>query len=463
MIARSSVRLLLAVVAALVVTSGALHAAGVGPLASVARHLQPPWLGQTAELQRDYAAVVPPPWSNTDGVISRMQAQLRAKPSDEHAYVLLGDAYLQKAREVGDPTYYTKADGVLQQARKLRANDVVAIAAQGSLALERHQFEDALRLGQQARALDPYSADVLGIISDADVQLGQDDAAAKATQEMVNLRPDLSSYSRVSYIRELHGDLPGAIAAMQAAATAGGPSPENVAWTSWQLGTLSFNQGDLDGAQREFERALAIFPRYVHGEAGLAMVAAARGDYASAIAHYTTALNVMPWPQYIINLGDVYTAAGHPVDAAREYGLVDAIERLFQANGVNVDMELSLFNADHHRHLPDTLTLAQKNMQTRPSVMSADALAWAQYQAGDCHGAAQTEQQALRLGTNTPLTLFHAGMIAACSGATAKATAYFQQTIDLNPHFSVLYDGVTQQQLRALQATAPAIAAAGGK
>ncbi|HEY8743464.1 MAG TPA: tetratricopeptide repeat protein, partial [Chloroflexota bacterium] len=417
-----------------------------------------PWTADTRQAERLYAVVVPPPWSNTDAVISKTQQQLRAHPNDEHSYVVLGEAYEQEARDVGDPTYYAKADAVLQQARKRQPDDAEAIAAQGSLALSRHDFVGALALCQQAHQLDPYSANVLGIISDADVQLGKDADAIQSAQQMVNLRPDLSSYSRISYIRELHGDFAGAISAMQAAAIAGGPAAENVAWTSWQLGTLYFDEGKLDAAQHAFEHGLAIYPKYMHCEAGLAMVAAARGDYQTAIADYNAALNVMPFPLYIINLGDVYAAAGQPQDAAREYGLVAVIEKLFQANGVNVDMELALYQADHHQNLPQALALAQQNNQLRPSVMAADALAWTRYQSGDCRGAAAAERQAMRLGTRLPLMLFHAGMIARCAGDTATATADLQQAIALNPHFSVLYDGVAETTVAAITGGSPASA-----
>ena len=435
---------------AFLVASGALYAASAWSLAGVGRLLPSSWSAQHGELQRRYAAVVPPPWSNTDDVIAAMQQRLRANANDERSFVTLGEAYAQKAREVGDPTYYSKADATLQRALKLAPNDAEALVAQGSLALDRHQFRDALRLGQQARALDPYNADVLGVIGDAQVQLGQDDAAVQTVQAMVDLRPDLSSYSRVSYLRELHGDVTGATQAMQQAAVAGGPAPENLAWTYWQLGTLSFNQGDLDTAQRDFEHALAVFPRYVHGEAGLGMVAAARGDYEGAIAHYTAALDVMPWPQYVINLADVYAAAGRQPDAQREYGLVDAIEKLFRANGVNVDAELALFDADHYRNLPAALALARQNAKEQPSVMADDVLAWTFYQMGDCQEAAQAERDAMRLGSQLPMMLFHAGMVATCAGDTATAIADLRQVVTLNPHFSVLYDGAAEKTLTAL-------------
>ena len=452
---------MVAVLTVFIVSSGGLYTFGRLSPVQALQSVPWPWTAATRQAERLYAAVVPPPWSNTDAVVSKTQQQLRAHPNDEHSYVVLGEAYEQKARDVGDPTYYAKADAVLQQARKLQPNDAEAVAAQGSLALSRHDFAGALALGQLAHRLDPYSANVLGIISDADVQLGKDADAIQTAQQMVNLRPDLSSYSRISYIRELHGDFAGAIVAMQAAAVAGGPAAENVAWTSWQLGTLYFDEGRLDAAQREFERGLAIYPRYMHCEAGLAMVAAARGDYQTAIADYTAALNVMPFPLYIINLGDVYAAAGRPQDAAREYGLVNVIEKLFQANGVNVDMELALYQADHHRNLPQALTLAQQNNQLRPSIMAADALAWTRYQSGDCRGAVAAERQAMRLGTRLPLMLFHAGMVARCVGDVDTATADLQQTISLNRHFSVLYDGVAETTLRAMTTGATASAREG--
>ena len=445
---------------AFLIASGTLYAASAWSLGGIGSLV--PWSAQHSELQRRYAAVVPPPWSNTDDVIAAMQQRLRANANEERSYVTLGEAYAQKAREVGDPTYYSKADAVLRRALDLTPNDAEALVAQGSLALDRHQFRDALRLGQQARSIDPYNADAFGIIGDAQVQLGQDDAAIQTIQAMVDLRPDLSSYSRISYLRELHGDTAGAIQAMQQAAMAGGPAPENRAWTYWQLGTLSFNNGDLDTAQRDFEQSLAVFPRYVHGEAGLGMVAAARGDYDDAIADYTAALDVMPWPQYIINLGDVYAAAGRQQDAQREYGLVDAIEKLFRANGVNVDAELALFDADHHRDLTGAVALARKTVQDQPSVMSYDVLAWTLYQMGNCKEASQAEGEALRLGSQLPLTLFHAGMVASCNGDAPTAATYLQHVVALNPHFSVLYAGLAEQTLQSLHVQ-PMVAVHGGE
>ena len=50
-----------------------------------------------------------------------------------------------------------------------------------------------------------------GLLGDAVLEQGSLDEAAIAYQCMVDLRPDLQSYSRVAHLRWLKGDVDGAI------------------------------------------------------------------------------------------------------------------------------------------------------------------------------------------------------------------------------------------------------------
>src|SRR6185503_19572241 len=108
----------------------------------------------------------------------------------------------------------------------LQPDDFAAMTQMGALALARHQFREAIDWGEKARASSPGTALIYGVIGDAQIELGQYDSALATFQTMVDLRPDLSSYSRASYMRELHGDVDGAIEAMQRAVQAGGPNTE---------------------------------------------------------------------------------------------------------------------------------------------------------------------------------------------------------------------------------------------
>ena len=262
---------------------------------------------------------------------------------------MLGQAYLQKARETGDPGYYPKAETLFQQALAGDGDDVEAMVGLGTLALARHEFAAALDWGEQARALAPYHAAAYGVIGDAQVELGRYDEAVETVQAMVDLRPDLSSYSRVSYLRELMGDREGALAAMEQAVTAGSGYAENVAWVRVQLGNLHFDGGDLSGAASEYAAALAALPGYAPGLAGQARVAAAAEDLDRAAELYAEAVRAIPLPEFVVAYGDVLSAAGRQDEAAAQYALVAAIQQLYAANGVDTDLELALYTADHGR------------------------------------------------------------------------------------------------------------------
>lgn len=374
-----------------------------------------------------------------DDQILAIQDALRADPENGRGATLLGQAYLQKARETGDPSYYPKAEELFRLALEEDERDVAAMVGMGSLALARHHFATALAWGERARAINPHVPAVYGVIGDAQIELGRYDEAAVTIQTMVDLRPDLPSFARVSYLRELHGDVAGAIAAMTRVAAAGAGTPEHVAWAQAQLGNLAFGAGELDGARAHYEASVRTLPGYVYGTAGVARVAAARGDFARAIALYTDAIQRMPVPELVIALGEVYEAAGQPDEAAAQYALVAAMTRLYQENGVDTDVELALFAADHGGDVEAALKAAEAAYAARPSIKTADALAWVRYRAGDLDGAWAASQEALRLGAKDALLTFHAGMIAAARGDTANAITHLETALSINPHFSVIH------------------------
>jgi tetratricopeptide (TPR) repeat protein len=273
----------------------------------------------TVASERLDAAAEQRPVSKTDQMIWDYQQRVREKPKDSDSYAMLGAAYLQKARETADPTYYGKAQAAIDEAVRLDPTSVEALIGAGTLANARHQFHQALEIGQRALALDPSVSRIYGVIADAQIELGMYVQSVETLQKMVDLRPDLSSYSRISYARELHGDLDGAIEAMQTAVEAGGQATENSAWVQVQLGNLFFTKGDLESAEREYQRTLALLPDYVYAQAGMARVRAAQGNIDEATTLYRRAVERMPLPEFVIALGELQEATGHLAEAAKQY------------------------------------------------------------------------------------------------------------------------------------------------
>jgi tetratricopeptide (TPR) repeat protein len=436
-----------------------LVAAGLGAAIFVAGALLPTRAAQRSPSpSQTQPAPSPAPTSGLGQLqdeITSLQARLQGNPSDADALSSLGLAYLQEARLTVNPSYYTKADEVLRKSISINRNDnFQGLLGMGILAGARHRFDLALKWGRRAQHENPYNADVRGIVTDALIELGRYGAAEKELQKMVDLRPGLSSLSRISYYRELHGDLRGAIQAMAAAFRDAGGSGQDAAWASFQLGELQFIAGHLGRADYMYRRGRYLDQAYYLPKVGIAKVAAARGHLQRAARILKGVTATYPAPIYVMLLGDILQAEGLHADAQRQYDLVRAEQRLFSANGVVPDTEMMIFFADHHQRLTQTLREARREYAKRPSVRVADALSWVLYANGKFAQAARYTRQALRLGTVDPTYYFHAGMIAKALGERSRALGYLHRALRFNRHFSVRYAPEAVRAIRVLRGAA---------
>ena len=401
-------------------------------------------------VERDALVGPAAPVGSIDAAIAALDRRLTVAPDDWQAAASLGIAYVQRARITADPSSYPLADVALGRSLRIQPHgNGDALVGRSSLAAARHDFSGALRWGSRAVAVNPYDADAYGALGDAQLELGRYGSAFRTFQRMVDTRPDTASYARASYVRELTGDVGGAIAAMRLAyRVAAGRSDQ--AWAATQLGQLRFGAGDPAGAARWFRRAARLDPAFVPADAGLGLVAWSRGDLDLAISRFGAVVARYPSPEYVGILGDLQAAAGDRSAAAESHRLVRAEIRLFRANGVDTDLELALFEADHGSARA-ALRAARAEWGRRHSVHVADALAWALYANGRYREAAAASRAALRLGTRNALFLFHAGMIQLRLGDRDRARSFLADAIAQNPSFSVRWSPVAARTLERLR------------
>jgi tetratricopeptide (TPR) repeat protein len=387
---------------------------------------------RAASEHRDEGALPSTAASRRSSVASQVQmleAAVRARSGDTLALTQLASAYLQRARETGDPAYYGLAESAIDRALAGDADDVNALVVAGTVALAKHDFERALALGEQARARNPDVVGAYAVITDALVELGRYDEAAAAAQEMVDRRPDYASLSRASYVRELHGDLPGAIEAMEAAARAAAGTGYDEAWAHVIAGNLQLQQGNVGAAEAAYERAERALPGDPMTNAALARIAVARGDFPGAEALLRSAVEQRALPQYAIALGDVLAVQGRAREAEDQYALVRSIQQLFAASGVDTDIELALFDADRGVDPAGAYERALAAYDRRPSIYAADAVAWTAHRAGRPEEAQRYVREALRLGTRDPLLAYHAAVIARTAGDAPAAEAHLRAAL----------------------------------
>lgn len=381
--------------------------------------------------------------------IAALQAAVRADAGDAGAATALGDAYYLRARQTGDPALYGKAERAYDAALAVAPDDPLALSGAATLALARHDFGAGLALARRAHRAEPGLLRPYAALVDGQIELGRYGAAARTLERMVSLKPSLPAYARVSYFRELNGDLEGAVAAMRAAvAGAGGGEP--LANVQTLLGKLELDRGRYGAAERSYRAALAAEPGYPPALAGLARVDSARGSLGAAIARYREVVDRLPLPEYAIALAEAELAAGRTTAAGDDLALVGVESRLLRAAGVDVDVELAIYEADHGDPRR-AVELSRGAWRRAPGVRSADAYSWALHSAGRDAAALALSREAMRLGSRDPYFLYHAGLIAADAGARGRARALLGRLTAQSPAFSPYHGPRAARALEALR------------
>ncbi|MFC4114717.1 tetratricopeptide repeat protein [Nonomuraea zeae] len=359
-----------------------------------------------------------------------LQARLKRLPADYRGWAQLASQYVDQARITGDPSYYTKAEGALATGAKLAPRDDTVLAGQAALAAGRHEFSTAVRLAEQAIAVNPYGTPAYGVLADAKTQLGDLRGAQQAVDKMLGLRPGVPAFARASYAAELRGDTDGARRYLELAHNDAW-LPADLAYARYYLGELALHSGDLATAGAWYAKALQAYPAYTPALAGQARTAALGGRLTEALDVYQTVVDRLPLPQYLIEQGETRLKAGQAAD----WTLLKAQRKLFQAAGVRDDLTWAEFEADH-----GDPALAVRHARTEyarnPNLVAADALAWALFKAGRPAEALPYAKKATATGWQNPLLRYHRATIERALGRSARVDPGFDPTLSALARFS---------------------------
>ncbi len=384
-----------------------------------------------------------------DQTITQLQEHLTQVPKDYPGWASLGLAYVQQAKITVNSDFYPKGQGALDTSLAINDDDnFLAYAGLSALASARHDFSAAESFARQGLARNASSPVLYGALGDALVQLGRYSEADEAITTMASLRPDTSSFARQSYLHELRGDVAGARSLMQQALNVA-PTAADKAFAFFYLGELDFNSGDANAALGRYREALAASPTDIQALAGKAKAEAALGQNLTAIDDYTALVARAPEPGLVLEFGEFLQSTGRVADAKAQYDIVEATQRLFEANGVEPDATPTLFAADHG--LPAAaLANAEKGIKTRPFAVMQDAYAWALHVNGRDAEALASLQPALQLGSRSALLHYHAGMIQLSLGHRELAQAELTTALSINPFFHPLAAPIATQTLNTL-------------
>jgi tetratricopeptide (TPR) repeat protein len=376
-------------------------------------------------------------WLNTKSAIQGLLHELRQHPENAKAKLALAQAYMQEARITGEhPYYYPAALDLLEDVLDEDPENFEALCSKSSVLLSQHHFSDALEPAQEALKINSYNSFVYGLLCDAHVELGNYKEAVEMGDKMVSLRPDLKSYSRISYLREIHGDYAGAIEAMKLAVSSGFPGLEQTAWARVTLGHLYENCGDLMNAELEYKLAIKERSNYAFALAGLGRIEKARKNYSEAIRLTEQAAGIIPEFSFNGELAELYKLAGQP-DKAKEMGetVVSMLEEDAES-GHYTDREIAYACLELGEN-EKAIRHAMKELKRRPDNIDAnEVVAWTLYRNGEFSGAREFIQKAMKTNSSDPVLLCRAGLIKAGSGEREAGIRLIRKAVEKNPYLS---------------------------
>lgn len=397
-------------------------------------------------------------WLNTKAAIEGLLAKLRTNPKDQKSRLLLAQAYMQEARVTGDHPYYDGAAmQLLEEVLQAEPENFEALCCKASLCLTQHHFAQGLGIAEQAQKINPNSGFVYGLLTDANVEMGHYNEAVKMADKMNALRPDLPAYARVSYLREIYGDVAGAIQAMDMATKAGYTGLEQTEWTRVALGHLYEVSGDTARAHGYYQMALAARPGYAYGLAGLGRIAAARKDYATAIKYYQQARITVKDYAFTDELTDLYRLNGQAGESKKMAD--ESIDMLASAAkeadsneqmGHYADRELAY--AYLKTNEPDkALEHAKIEYARRPDNIDVnETMAWVLYKRGQYAEAQKYMTVARRTGSQNPVLLCRAGLILSKLGKTAEGQVLIEKSLKTAPYLNAEVEAEGKKLLAGL-------------
>ncbi len=373
-------------------------------------------------------------------------AALKKDPEDLKQYITLASVFLSEGRITGNNTYYSNAavqmlDKVNQTTTGNRDLVFQALSLKSAVLLNMHQFKDALETAQQGAAINSTNAGIFGALVDANVEMGNYQEAIKDCDRMMGIRPDLRSYSRASYLRQIFGQNNGAKEAMQMAVQAGLPGQESTEWARTNLADLYLNTGNLDSASIIYRSSLVYRPDYPFALIGLARVEKTKKDYDAALSYAKKAIQARSEVAFVALLADIYEAKGDVEKAKQtrkdvidllQQGQDDEPKDALVKHNVSREMATAYLNAGE----PDkALQYARTDLNMRPDNIDANELiAWIYYMKHDYANARIRTDKMLATKTQNAATLYKAGVVYAAAGDAVKGNRMMQDALAINPN-----------------------------
>jgi tetratricopeptide (TPR) repeat protein len=370
--------------------------------------------------------------------IAWAQKAIDANPKLVQPHNDLALALSRRARETGDPGYYNRSERELAAVLALDPSNLDAKKLQVWNLLGKHEFGKAREAATVLNRQVPDDVLIYGFVADANAELGNYDEAETAAQWMLDMRAaNLAGHTRAAYLRELFGDVDGALELLTGAfKRMAATEVEDRAWILSQMGHLYLSIGKEANAEAVLKQALMEFPKYHYALNNLAKVRIAQKRFPEAVDLLRDLCAALPHAENVYALAEALELAGSP-DAQTTYAEFEKKALAESASADNANRELIAYYADHAKKPREALRIAEIERARRHDVYTRNAYAWALHLNGRHREAREELNAALAVGIQNAEMLFHAGAVALSLNDAAAARDHFERSLSVTPRSPV--------------------------
>ncbi len=370
------------------------------------------------------------PISNQLDDVAFWKEKIDEEPRGFIYYEKLGVTYLKVFEETRDVNYLHKADSVFRKCERVTQGKwkLSSLIHLSSVSIKKHDFSSAAKYAVEARELAEEKLGPLLMQFDAEMELGNYQMAGA----ILNRNRQLDSFDylvRLSKYKDYEGDLDSAIFYMERASSLlKAHQKENLVWSTLNLGDMYGHAGKIAQSYEVYLKALQMDSTNDYALKGIAWIAYSHDrDVEAAKEILEELISRSRMPDYYLMLSEINEFEGNSYEADfyKEMFLTEASKSVY--DGMYNKYLISIYS--EKEAFNKALSIAQEEVDKRPTPESYDWLAWTLYENGDLEKALSIYEEHIEGRTYEPDPIYHMGVVYDHAGRS-RSKSYLKESLE---------------------------------